>query len=157
MLFKFKTAAAVSAAAFSMLTGCAELNSGLAQINDALGSVNSTLSGTPSGGQTGGQRLPDKETATYALRNMQLSKTETGLERMFLLTGEAYNKTSRSISLVISMPIYNKDGFYSHPLIGEVLSIPPHEKTKIHIDGRSQLSKQARVDTSKFEVTVRKY
>ena len=158
MLFKFKTAAAVSAAAFFMLTGCAELNSGLAQINDTLGSVNSTLSGTASSGNTGGRSLPDKESSAYVLKNMRLTEGTdvNGLQKTFLLTGEAYNKTSSHITLTVSIPIYDKQGFYSHPLVGEI-TMPPKEKTKIHIDGFALLSQKPCLDTSKMKIHLRKY
>ena len=151
--YKLKLCGVCSAALLS-LSGCATLTDGLQQVNDALGQINGRSAGTTSA--RAGKSIPNKSTATYSLENMKLSESPRGtLGYIDLeLSGEAYNKTNTNIRVTVSMPIYDKQGFYSHPMNVEIF-IPAKEKTKIN--GKGSMKEGGRVDTGKIKFVLEKF
>lgn len=131
-------------ASLLLLAGCAELNDSLAKVNSALSGVNGSLSGSTS---SEGNRIPDRQTPVYTLKNMKIIPTASGLE----LTGEAYNKINKMIRLTLSVPIYDKEGFASGSLRGEVV-ISAKEKTRIEIHSLLPVPEGGRYDIQKFKV-----
>ena len=89
----------------SLFTGCAALQDGLDKMNGTLSDINSTLSGS----NYGGQSIPDKSTAVYSLQNMKIKETTFADGKGVVLEGEAYNKTSKQVRLVISIPVIDKN------------------------------------------------
>ncbi|QEY25781.1 DUF3568 family protein [Neisseria zalophi] len=136
------------------LTGCAALNDGLAQINSTLGEINGGLSGSSS------KPISDKQTAVYALKNMQISETSafngTGYGKGLRLTGEAYNKTSKLVRLNLSIPIYDKGGFREGSLGGEI-TLSPKEKQRFEFDTPSAIPEGGKLDLNKFKVSQEKF
>lgn len=153
MILRINFKPAVLLVSCCLLSSCAALNDGLAQVNGALNSINEGLSSSATINE---KNIPDKEASSYSLKNLKLSEKRDDLKRTFILTGEAFNKTSSNITVTISIPVYDSKGYYSHPFIGEV-HVPAREKTRVDLNDSSPLSENLRVDTSKITFSVRKY
>ena len=131
----------------SLFTGCAALQDGLDKMNGTLSDINSTLSGS----NYGGQSIPDKSTAVYSLQNMKIKETTFADGKGVVLEGEAYNKTSKQVRLVISIPVIDKNGFSSGYRTGEVY-LPPKGKTKIDIAQNQAMPEGGKLELNKFSV-----
>lgn len=111
------------------LAGCAQLNDGLRQVNDALGQANASLSGSAaSTGQA--MSAADKVTSEYEIRHLKLINEEFNGSTGIRFSGTAMNKSAKNIRIAISVPAYDSQGNYDHPVYTE-LDIPAHERIKI--------------------------
>ena len=119
------------------LSACAELTDGLSAINGTLAGINSGMAGSGAGQAKDTLSLGSKSTAQYELKNLKMLVVQRGgsykgaiPQADITFTGEALNKTNRLIVVNVSVPIYDKQGYYVSAVSTDI-HIPPKEKVKI--------------------------
>lgn len=119
------------------LSACAELTDGLSAINGTLAGINSGMAGSGVGQAKDTLSLGSKSTAQYELKNLKMLVVQRGgsykgaiPQADITFTGEALNKTNRLIVVNVSVPIYDKQGYYVSAVSTDI-HIPPKEKVKI--------------------------
>lgn len=136
------------------LSGCAQLSDSLQIVNDTLAKANSGL-GALSGSSSDKFSLPDKITSQYEVRNLSVSFVTVGRDTSAVFTGQAYNRTSKRIRVMVFIPTYDPQGYHSGDVQAE-FTIPAKEKIRIDVTANYALdpSKGEKMNTSKTRYRV---
>ena len=132
---------------FAAITALSLGLSACAELTDGLSAINGTLS------------LGSNSTAQYELKNLKMLVVQRGgsykgaiPQADITFTGEALNKTNRLIVVNVSVPIYDKQGYYVSAVSTDI-HIPPKEKVKID-NFRTTLSL---TDDNRFNIQKTQY
>ena len=137
----------------TVLTGCATLADGLQKANETLGQVTSSMPSTSGSGKS--YTIGNKSTSQYEIRNLKLTEEQISDVTNIRFSGQAYNKTNQRMTISISVPVYNKQGFYASE-VQTTVTIPPKEKTLIDGINPFALRDGQKLNTQKtsFDVTL---